>query len=110
MRQTLGLIGLDNRLRHLTLGLELLQAAFYRGQLILQSGGVFWYCCLQVATLVLRSFSEVEASADRSPGTDRVPRLRGLTRTFHQLLLRHHASLQSGDRRIDPGILLLVRR
>src|SRR6266852_1716280 len=35
------LIGLDNRLRHLTLGLELLQAAFYRGQLILQSGGVF---------------------------------------------------------------------
>src|SRR4029077_18968331 len=29
------------------------------------------------------------------------------TRAFHQLLLRQHASLQSSDRSIDPGILFL---
>ena len=34
------LIRLDNRLRNLALGLKLLKAAFYCGQLILQSGSV----------------------------------------------------------------------
>src|ERR1700691_1058957 len=39
------LIGLDNRLRNLALGLELLQAAFYPRQLIFKSQGVSCLSC-----------------------------------------------------------------
>jgi len=71
------LIGLDDRLRKLALGLKLLKAAFNRGQLILQNRTVFCLADCDLRSQILALFSEVQAFADRLPGLGCVPRFQG---------------------------------
>src|SRR5271156_938059 len=101
------LVGLDNRLRNCALGLELLQAGLHRSQLILQSRGI---SCLAAGKLRSQFFAlllKLELLRICRQGWSVFPVVGRPTRSFHQLLLRQHATLQSGDRSINPGILLL---
>jgi hypothetical protein len=66
---------------------------------------VFLLCWLQFAISGLRSFLESTLGWIVREGWTEILVFARLTRALHQLLLRHHACLQPGDRGITPGIL-----
>src|SRR5580692_9225212 len=92
------LIGLDNRLRNSALGLKLLEAAVYSGQLPLQSRSVFCFAGCNLRSQVLALLLKLQLLRIARQDWVAFPGFDGPARTFHQLLLRQQATLQSSDR------------
>src|SRR3984885_1575980 len=101
------LIGLDNRLRNSALGLKLLQAAVYSSKLPLQSRSVFCFAGCDLRSQVFALFLKLQLLRIARLEWIAFPGFDGPARTFHQLLLRQQATLQSSDRGVHANILLL---
>src|ERR1700678_889147 len=82
------LVGLDNRLRNLALGLELLQAGLHRSQLILQNRGVFCLSCCKLRSQLFALLLKLKRLRICRWGRTAFPVAGRPTRSFHQLLLR----------------------
>jgi len=105
-----GFISLDNSLSELTVGLNLQEAAFYRGLTDFLKQKRFWVAGWQFATSGLRSSSEVEALGIASLDGPPVTVFQDPTRTFHQLLFCQHARLESSYCGIDRVFCSWLRR
>src|SRR5271169_1447632 len=105
-----GLVGLDNRLRNLALGLELLKTVFYSRQLILQSRSVFWVAGCNLRSQVFALLLKLKFLWIARQGGTAFAIFKRPARAFHQPLFCQHAGLQSSDCSIDAGILLLAAK